>query len=64
MAIYKPSKNKKKAIEDLLKDLDPATRELARTVLENIFRKEALKVGEEELHKYVESIKKKKQLVE
>ncbi|MEM0000017.1 MAG: hypothetical protein QXH02_00430 [Desulfurococcaceae archaeon] len=59
MAIYRPSKSKKKAIEDVLRDLDPATRELARTVLENILREEALEVSVEELRKYVESIKKK-----
>jgi len=44
--VYRPSRDKKKQLEELLKDLDPATRELARSVLENIFdrRKERRRI--------------------
>lgn len=42
MSLYKPHKDRKKAIEDVLKDLDPATRELAKAVLENIIKEETL----------------------
>lgn len=62
MAIYKPSKNKKKAIEEVLRDLDPATRELARAVLENILREETLEANREEIYKHIEELKKKRQL--
>ncbi|MGC8982335.1 MAG: hypothetical protein ACP5KA_01045 [Desulfurococcaceae archaeon] len=40
MSVYRPHKGGKKAIEEALKDLDPATRELARAVLENLLREE------------------------
>lgn len=61
MSIYRPSKDRKKTIENALKDLDPATRELARIVLENLSREGALEVSREELYKRIEEIKKRKQ---
>lgn len=59
MAVYKPARDRKKAIEDILKDLDPATRELARRVLENMIKEEAVEIKEEEFHKHIEELKKK-----
>lgn len=58
MAIYKPSKERKKVIEDILKDLDPATRELARAVLENIIKEEEMEINKEELFKRLSELKK------
>lgn len=62
MSIYRPSKDRKKTIENALKDLDPATRELARIVLENLSREGVLEVSREELYKRIEELKKRKQL--
>ncbi|MEM3926314.1 MAG: hypothetical protein QXU13_01855 [Desulfurococcaceae archaeon] len=42
MAIYRPSRDKKQVIENILKDLDPALRDLARSVLENMKLEELL----------------------
>jgi hypothetical protein len=64
MAIYKPSKERKKVIEDILRDLDPATRELARAVLENIMREEETEISKEELFKRISELKKRAQLEE
>jgi uncharacterized protein (UPF0305 family) len=64
MAIYKPSKERKKVIEDILRDLDPATRELARAVLENIMREEETEISKEELFKRISELKKKRAQLE
>lgn len=60
MAIYRPSKDKKKALEEALRDLDPATRELARAVLENMLKEEVVELDREKISKYIEELKKKK----
>jgi len=52
MAAYKPSKDRKKLIEEALRDLDPATRELTRRVLENMLL-------EEEFESQIEELKRK-----
>ncbi|MEM0004185.1 MAG: hypothetical protein QXE10_05655 [Desulfurococcaceae archaeon] len=64
MAIYKPSKERKKVIEDILRDLDPATRELARAVLENIMKEEETEISKEELFKRISELKKKRAQLE
>ncbi|MEM0001716.1 MAG: hypothetical protein QXS24_04385 [Desulfurococcaceae archaeon] len=61
MAIYKPSKEKRKVIEDILRDLDPATRDLARVFLENIMKEGAKEINPEELLKYINELKKKRE---
>lgn len=61
MAIYKPSKEKRKVIEDILRDLDPATRDLARVFLENIMKENAKEITPEELLKYINELKKKRE---
>lgn len=55
MSVYKPHKDRKKALEEVLKDLDPATKELARAVLENILKEE---LAEYEYERLVEKLKK------
>jgi uncharacterized protein (UPF0305 family) len=64
MAIYKPSKERKKVIEDILRDLDPATRELARAVLENIMKEEETEISKDELFKRISELKKKRAQLE
>ena len=59
MSIYKPSKDKRKALEEALKDLDPATRELARVILENMIKEEELELTREKIEAYIEKLKKK-----
>lgn len=60
MAIYKPSKDKKKAIEDILRDLDPSIREMALAVLENIIQEEKAEITREDLMKLIERYKKQR----
>lgn len=55
MSIYKPQKDRRKALEEVLKDLDPATRELAKAVLENILKEE---LAESEYEKLIERLRK------
>ena len=52
MTAYKPGKDRRKLIEEALRDLDPATRELARRVLENMLL-------EEEFESQIEGLKRK-----
>jgi hypothetical protein len=52
MAAYKLGKDRRKLIEEALRDLDPATRELARRVLENMLL-------EEEFESQIEELKRK-----
>ncbi|MCC6041644.1 MAG: hypothetical protein LM554_00640 [Desulfurococcaceae archaeon] len=52
MTAYKLGKDRKKLIEEALRDLDPATRELARRVLENMLL-------EEEFESQIEGLKRK-----
>jgi len=59
--VYRPSRDKKKQLEELLKDLDPATRELARSVLENILIEEKSEEELDELLKKLEVLKKTKE---
>ncbi len=59
--MYRPSRDKKKQLEELLKDLDPATRELARSVLENILIEEKSEEELDELLKKLEVLKKTKE---
>lgn len=59
MAIYKPSRDRKKAIEDLLRDLDPSLRELARAILENMRQEELMELTQDDLHKLLEKYKKR-----
>lgn len=49
MSVYKPHKDRRKALEEVLKDLDPSTRELARAVLENILKEESLEADYERI---------------
>jgi hypothetical protein len=51
MSIYRPGKNKKQVIDDMLKDLDPSLREIARVILENMSLEELVEVNREELYK-------------
>jgi len=60
MAIYRPSKNRKRVIEDALRDLDPATRELARIIFEDLLREEGREIDKEDLYRRIEELKKKK----
>ena len=59
MAIYRPSRDKKKLIEDALRDLDPGTRELARRVIENMLMEEKAELTSDELLKRIEEVKKR-----
>lgn len=59
MAIYRPSRDKKKAIDELLRDLDPGLREMARAVLENMRQEEIAELTKDELQKMLEKYKKK-----
>lgn len=63
MAIYKPSKDRNKIIEDLLKDLDPATRELAKRILENMIREELTENKIMESRRIIENVKKRKTIM-
>ncbi|MEM4718341.1 MAG: hypothetical protein QXE81_06285 [Desulfurococcaceae archaeon] len=60
MAIYKPGKDRKKAIEDALRDLDPSIREMAIAVLENIIQEERAEISREDLAKLIAKIKKQR----
>lgn len=51
MSIYRPGKDKKQVIDDMLKDLDPSLREMARVILENMSLEELVEVNREELYK-------------
>ncbi|AFL66105.1 MAG: hypothetical protein QXP97_07185 [Desulfurococcus sp.] len=51
MSIYRPGKDKKQVIDDMLKDLDPSLREIARVILENMSLEELVEVDREELYK-------------
>jgi hypothetical protein len=59
VALYKPSRSKKEAIENILRDLDPGIREYARTVLENMTLEELSRIKREDLFKRIEELKKK-----
>jgi len=59
MAIYRPSRDKRKLIEDALRDLDPGTRELARRVIENMLMEEKAELTSDELLKRIEEVKKR-----
>lgn len=60
MSVYRPGRGKRKVIEEVLRDLDPATRDLARVILENIMKEEAREISPEELLKHVDELKKKR----
>ncbi|ACL10447.1 hypothetical protein [Desulfurococcus amylolyticus] len=51
MSIYRPGKDKKQVIDNILKDLDPSLREIARVILENMSLEELAEVDREELYK-------------
>ena len=59
MAIYRPGRDKRKLIEDALRDLDPGTRELARRVIENMLMEEKVELTSDELLKRIEEVKKR-----
>jgi hypothetical protein len=59
VALYKPSRSKKEAIENILRDLDPGICEYARTVLENMTLEELSRIKREDLFKRIEELKKK-----
>jgi hypothetical protein len=59
MAIYRPGRDKRKLIEDALRDLDPDTRELARRVIENMLMEEKAELTSDELLKRIEEVKKR-----
>jgi hypothetical protein len=59
MAIYRPSRDKRKLIDDALRDLDPGTRELARRVIENMLMEEKAELTSDELLKRIEEVKKR-----
>ncbi|MCC6054179.1 MAG: hypothetical protein LM589_02540 [Thermosphaera sp.] len=59
MAIYRPGRDKRKLIEDALRDLDPGTRELARRVIENMLMEEKAELTSDELLKRIEEVKKR-----
>ena len=58
MTAYKLGKDRRKLIEEALRDLDPATRELARRVLENMLLEEELESQQEHIAK-IEELKRK-----
>ncbi|MEM4481582.1 MAG: hypothetical protein QXK88_01035 [Desulfurococcaceae archaeon] len=58
MSLYKPNRGKRKAIEEALKDLDPATRELARSVLRDMIEGDKGEIDKEDLLKRIEKLKK------
>jgi hypothetical protein len=58
MAAYKLGKDRRKLIEEALRDLDPATRELARRVLENMLLEEELE-SQQEYTARIEELKRK-----
>jgi uncharacterized membrane-anchored protein YjiN (DUF445 family) len=58
MTAYKLSKDRRKLIEEALRDLDPATRELARRVLENMLLEEELE-SQQEYTARIEELKRK-----
>lgn len=55
MSVYKPHKDRRKTLEEILKDLDPSTRELARAVLENMLREEQV---ENDYERILEKLRK------
>lgn len=59
MALYKPGKGKRSPVEEALKDLDPATRELARSILKDLLEEDSTEIDREELLKRIEELKKK-----
>jgi hypothetical protein len=59
MAIYRPGRDKRKLIEDALRDLDPGTRELARRVIENMLMEEKAELTSDELLRRIEEVKKR-----
>jgi len=58
MTAYKLGKDRRKLIEEALRDLDPATRELARRVLENMLLEEELESQQEYIAR-IEELKRK-----
>ncbi|MCC6011328.1 MAG: hypothetical protein LM556_02880 [Desulfurococcaceae archaeon] len=59
LALYKPSKSKREAIENILRDIDPSIREYARAILENMSLEEISGIKRDELLKRIEEFKKK-----
>jgi len=59
VALYKPSRSKREAIENILRDLDPGIREYARVVLENMTLEELSEIKREDLLKRIEELKKR-----
>jgi len=53
MAIYRAGKNRKRVIEEILKDLDPGLREAAREILENMSYDELTRLEKSELYSLV-----------
>jgi hypothetical protein len=58
MTAYRLGKDRRKLIEEALRDLDPATRELARRVLENMLLEEEFESQQEYIAR-IEELKRK-----